>query len=204
MDILGTGFDLIHRYQYLAIVVLLMLGIVGLPIPDETLLVFVGYLNYKGDLWGPWSLVSAVLGSASGITISYGLGRLLGARVTTAVGKWLHLSDRHAAAARRWMNRWGPYTLLVAYFVPGMRHVGALAAGAAGLRFSAFAICAYTGALLWSATFIGVGYALGEAWVASSMQVHQTVRWMGIGVGVTLTVAMVLVKIRRRGLETRT
>lgn len=74
----------IHNYEYLCIVMLLMLGIIGLPIPDETLLLFVGYLSFNGELSLPISLLSAMLGSVCGITISYGLGHLLGARVPAA------------------------------------------------------------------------------------------------------------------------
>jgi membrane protein DedA with SNARE-associated domain len=36
----------ITEYGYAAIVGLLMLGIVGLPVPDETLLTFTGYLVF--------------------------------------------------------------------------------------------------------------------------------------------------------------
>ena len=38
----------ITQYGYLAIFCLLMFGIVGLPVPDETLLTFTGYLVFKG------------------------------------------------------------------------------------------------------------------------------------------------------------
>ena len=54
------GFECIGRYGYLAIFLLLLLGIVGLPVPDETLLLFVGYLSFKGDL-----RLGAALGSRS-------------------------------------------------------------------------------------------------------------------------------------------
>lgn len=47
---MGTIDYLISHYSYAAIFSLLMLGIFGLPIPDETLLTFSGYLVSKGDL----------------------------------------------------------------------------------------------------------------------------------------------------------
>ncbi|MBV8729091.1 MAG: DedA family protein, partial [Acidobacteriia bacterium] len=65
----------ITQYGYLAIFLLLALGIVGLPVPDETLLTFTGYLIYKGHLSPPLAFASALGGSASGITASYALGR---------------------------------------------------------------------------------------------------------------------------------
>lgn len=187
----------IHNYEYPAIVLLLMLGIIGLPIPDETLLLFVGYLSFKGELSTPLSLSAAVLGSACGITISYGLGHLLGARVPTTLGPWLHISQTRFLTARRWINRWGKYGLLVAYFVPGLRHLSALTLGASGLHYSSFAVFAYTGAVVWSTTFITVGYFLGEEWVASSATLHHTFRWIGIG-AVGTVVGLVVVMLLRR------
>ncbi len=187
----------IHNYEYPAIVLLLMLGIIGLPIPDETLLLFVGYLSFKGELSTPLSLSAAVLGSVCGITISYGLGHLLGARALATLGPWLHINQTDLLTARRWISRWGKYGLLVAYFVPGLRHLSALTLGASGLHYSSFAIFAYTGAVVWSTTFISVGYCLGEEWMASSPTLHQTFRWIGIGAVVTV-VGLIMVMMFRR------
>jgi membrane protein DedA with SNARE-associated domain len=85
----------------------------------------------------------------------------------------------------------------VAYFVPGLRHLGALTLGASGLRYPTFAIFAYTGAVVWSATFITAGYLLGEEWVTSSAALHHTVRWIGIGT-VVIVVGLILVMMFRR------
>jgi len=187
----------IHNYEYPAIVLLLMLGIVGLPIPDETLLLFVGYLSFKGELSTPLSLSAAVLGSTCGITVSYGLGHLLGARVPTTLGPWLHINQTRFLTAQRWVSQWGKYGLLVAYFVPGLRHLGALTLGAAGLRYPTFAIFAYTGALVWSTTFITAGYLLGEQWAASSATLHHMFQWIGIGAVITVVGLIMVVMLRR-------
>ena len=37
-DIMKSAFAWVHSYGYIAVFLLVMLGIVGLPIPDETLL----------------------------------------------------------------------------------------------------------------------------------------------------------------------
>jgi membrane protein DedA with SNARE-associated domain len=68
----------ITQYGYLAIFSLLVLGIVGLPVPDETLLTFTGYLVYSGHLSLPIAYAAAFCGSACGITLSYALGRWFG------------------------------------------------------------------------------------------------------------------------------
>ena len=59
------------KYSYLAIYVLLTTGIVGLPVPDETILTLLGYLVSKNELILFPTIAVAFLGSISGITISY-------------------------------------------------------------------------------------------------------------------------------------
>ena len=68
----------IGQYGYFGIFALLVLGIVGLPVPDETLLTLVGYLLYRGKLNLAPALAAVLLGSVCGITISYLLGRTTG------------------------------------------------------------------------------------------------------------------------------
>src|SRR5262244_3898353 len=68
----------ITQYGYIAIYALLVFGIVGLPVPDETLMTFTGYLVYTGHLSLVPAWLAAFCGSASGITISYILGRTFG------------------------------------------------------------------------------------------------------------------------------
>src|SRR5580698_9049584 len=67
--------DLVARYGYVAIFCLLMLGIVGPLIPDETILVFAGILVREGRLDYAAVLAAAYAGSLCGITMSYLVGR---------------------------------------------------------------------------------------------------------------------------------
>jgi membrane protein DedA with SNARE-associated domain len=60
---MDLAFAWITHYGYVAIFLLLMFGIVGLPVPDEALLTFVGYLSFKGDLQLVASLLTAFLGT---------------------------------------------------------------------------------------------------------------------------------------------
>ena len=56
-------FQWVSQYGYAALFALLVLGIVGLPIPDETLLTFAGYLAYRNDLRLSLTLLVGILGS---------------------------------------------------------------------------------------------------------------------------------------------
>jgi membrane protein DedA with SNARE-associated domain len=192
---MDPGLAWITHYGYVAIFFLLVLGIVGLPVPDEALLTFVGYLCFKGELDLVASILTAFLGTGCGITLSYVLGRLFGLRVFTGIGRLFHISPARVAEAQASVRYWGPYALPIAYFLPGVRHAAALIAGASQLPLRRFSASAYPSALLWSATFIGIGYGLGAEWSRLSLQVHWTVVTTAIVAAVT---ALALVVLWRR------
>lgn len=193
-----TGIEWIIRFGYPAIFLLLMLGIVGLPLPDETLLTFVGYLSSKGTLGLGPTLAVAFLGSACGISVSYGIGRLAGPRIVAKLGPLLHFRAEHLAAAERWVQRWGTYALVIGYFVPGVRHLIAAIAGASHLSPGLFARYAYAGALLWSGSFIMVGYFVGEEWSRLSTLLHQTLMIGALLVLFALLIGLLVISTRAR------
>lgn len=152
------------RYGYAGIFLGLVLGIVGLPIPDETLLTLSGYLAFRGDFRLLPTCAVGFFGSACGITISYLLGRVVGLRLDGKLGRWLHLDRKALERVHAWFARGGKWLLLVGYFIPGVRHFTAIVAGSSKLEVPVFALFAYTGALLWSLTFISIGYRFGGEW----------------------------------------
>jgi membrane protein DedA with SNARE-associated domain len=154
----------ITQYGYAAIFLLLVFGIVGLPVPDETLLTFSGYLIYTGHLSPLLAFASALAGSASGITLSYTLGRAFGIALLHRFGKHLHLTPERLERAHAWFERIGHWALTFGYYIPGVRHLTAYAAGISSLEPHRFAIFAYMGSVLWVSTFLSLGYLLGERW----------------------------------------
>jgi membrane protein DedA with SNARE-associated domain len=190
------GFDWISHYGDAAIFLLLMLGIVGLPVPDETLLTFAGYLCFKGKLGLETTLLAAFLGSICGISFSYGLGRLFGLQVVKKFGPTFHLRPQHLTVTQHWFERWGKYMLLLGYFVPGVRHLTGIVAGASKLSPVVFSTFAYSGALLWSSSFIVLGYVTGEEWRELSQRLH-VVLVLG-AIAVFLVLSMAVLVLRRR------
>src|SRR5271157_3840937 len=149
-----------------------MFGIIGLPIPDETLLIFSGYLAFKGQLHIVPTIVSAFLGSICGITVSYGLGRIGGYALIIRYGHWVHITEERIGRTREWLEHRGRWGLFIGYFIPGVRHLTALVAGTSRMRYAVFATFAYAGGLVWSTSFITAGFFLEKGWrkVASSVR----------------------------------
>ncbi|HZT32373.1 MAG TPA: DedA family protein [Bryobacteraceae bacterium] len=165
----------ISQNGYPAIFSLLVLGIVGLPVPDETLLTFTGYLIYRGHLHPGWAFLAAFGGSACGITVSYTLGRTFGIALIHRYGRYLHLDEARIQQAHNWFERAGRWALTFGYFIPGVRHFTAYAAGMSDLEPHWFALFAYSGALVWATTFLSLGYFLGEQWETVVRQLHRHV-----------------------------
>lgn len=159
-----AAFHWISQHGYAGIFSLLVFGIVGLPVPDEWLLTFSGYLVYKRTLAFVPTFAAAFAGSACGITFSYLLGRLFDTYVLLKYGRFIHLTPERLERVHTWFERRGRWTLLVGYFIPGVRHLTGYVAGASGLSYANFALFAYTGAFCWAAAFISLGYVLGEEW----------------------------------------
>ena len=189
----------ITQYGYIAIYALLVFGIVGLPVPDETLMTFTGYLVYTGHLSLVPAWLAAFCGSASGITISYILGRTFGLALIHRYGKYFRIKQEHVDKAHAWFEKRGHWSLTFGYFIPGVRHFTAYAAGMSDLEPPPFVLFAYSGAALWASTFIGLGYFLGERWEAVERNIRSYMLWLTIAGVIAGASYLVWRKKRRPG-----
>jgi membrane protein DedA with SNARE-associated domain len=185
----------ITTYGYGAIFVLLMLGVVGLPIPDETLLVFCGYLISKGRMQPLPAWLTAIAGSWCGISLSYTIGRTLGLGVVHKYGKFLHITEERLAKVHLWFDRIGHWALLVGYYIAGVRHFTAIVAGTSKLKFTHFMAYAWTGGALWVTTFLTLGYFLGENWQRIAESIHHYLLYVSL---VVIAAALCYYLLQRR------
>jgi membrane protein DedA with SNARE-associated domain len=178
----------IATYGYAAIFFLLVLGIVGLPVPDETLMTYTGFLVFKGTLQFIPAFLAAFLGSVAGITISYWLGRKLGLPLVHRYGKYVHFGQPELDRVHNWFHRMGRWTLTFGYWVPGVRHFTAYVAGTADMPFAEFALFAYSGGFIWCLSFISLGYLLGDRWEWALERLHKDVLYVVIAAAVCVLV----------------
>ncbi len=188
----------VTQYEYAGIFVLLMLGIVGIPIPDEIILLFSGYMVSQGKLSLPGTIGVSFLGAVCGISLSYILGRTVGVRLVKQYGHYIHLTEERLELGRQWFQRAGRWGLFFGYFVPGIRHVMAYLAGTARLGVGTFALFAYTGGFFWSVFFILAGRYFGARWVKMPERIHRII-WIIAGVVILVLIFYFLVKKNRRG-----
>jgi membrane protein DedA with SNARE-associated domain len=154
----------IAQYSYCGIFLSLGLGILGLPIPDETLMVFVGFLVFQDKLNYALAIIIAFMGTSCGITISYFIGRLSDKLLLKKYSDKMHINPEHFQNAEEFYRKYGKSVLFIGYFIPGVRHLTAIIAGISYMSYRTFAVYAYGGALLWTIVFINLGYFLGNGW----------------------------------------
>lgn len=152
------------QYGSFALFFLLTVGILALPVPEETLMVIAGVLMHHGKLEIPHTIIAAFMGSLCGITASYILGRTAGHFFINRYGRWIGIGQVQIDKAHAWFERFGKWTLFIGYFIPGIRHFTGFSAGMTSLSYREFALFAYSGALIWVATFLSMGYFFGSYW----------------------------------------
>ncbi len=157
---------LIEHWGYLAIFVFVILGNVGVPVPEESILALAGYLVWQGDLRLPLVLLVGTLSAIAGDNLGYWLGRRYGQAAVAHYGRWVLLTPARIDATRRFVTRYGAVGVFAARFIAGLRFMAGPLAGSTGLRPLAFVIANTLGALLYVPTVVaagyGVGYGLGE------------------------------------------
>src|SRR5580693_10609076 len=102
-----TAIEWIMQHGSVGIFSLLAIGIFGLPVPDETLLAFVGYLIFRGRLHAVPAFLSAFCGTLCGISLSYAMGRGFGLWVIPRWRTPLHLSVERQEYVKIWFRRTG-------------------------------------------------------------------------------------------------
>lgn len=163
----------------------------GLPIPGETALIVASGLAASGHL--DLSLVIAIAAGAAicGDTLGYWLGRRFGRGLLLRGG--IGAAHRRNAIARadRYFARFGLATVFCARWLPGVRVVGAIMAGATHMSWPRFAIANSLGAIAWATTVGVIAEAAGET-------VSTTFAIIGLTLGAVAIVVAAWRERRRR------
>lgn len=191
--------ELILQYGYAALYGLLAVGIIGLPVPDEILMTFVGYLTGVGWFHFGIALVVSFAGAMTGMIVSYSLGRKVGKPFLWRYGKWVKLTPLRLSRAETWFHKYGLWTVCFGYFVPGVRHFTCYLAGVSSVKLWRYLLFAGSGAFIWCATFLSLGHFIGNSMDTIMPLVH---RYMAIAACLLVLVVaggtFVAVRCRKR------
>lgn len=154
--------DFVGRFGAPMVFLVVFIDQIGVPIPSPPMLLAFGALAGAGKVDPVLGLLAAVAGSLCADSAWFQLGRRKGSRVLGWMCRLSLEPDSCVSRTRDVVARHGARALLVAKFIPGLDTVGPPLAGMLGIGVASFLLWSAAGALLWAATFGGLGYAFSH------------------------------------------
>ncbi len=162
------------------------------PIPSEAVMPFAGYMASQDKFSLPVILVINSVGALVGSGICYWIGVLGGKPFLVKYGKYFLVSQHDIARTETFFARHGKKTILIARFLPVIRHVISVPAGIARMPLPAFFLQTFLGSTIWGGVLILLGYYLGTNWETFS----NTLDRVGLPIKIILVLALVALGIR--------
>ncbi|MFT8363373.1 MAG: DedA family protein [Sporolactobacillus sp.] len=167
---MSTLQNFVITYGYIALYLILLLALAGIPCAEESLLFLVGALLTRSGqdaaLRLTLSILSAALGASSGMVGAYLIGYYIGKPFLMKYGCWIGLTKKRWSHAESIFIRHAFTAVCVGYFIPGARQLNPYLAGISKLSFRLLLPASLIGALLWSSLCLVSGYFLGSQFVS--------------------------------------
>lgn len=143
--------------------------LVGFILPGDTLLIITGLLTFQGTMTDekagillPIWLVCLCISVAAfaGGEVGYLIGHRAGPRIFERKESGL-FSKENVVRTNKFFERFGPFAIVAARFVPIVRTFAPVAAGVGHMSYRRYSLYNGIGALLWGSGLTFAGYLLG-------------------------------------------
>jgi membrane protein DedA with SNARE-associated domain len=177
---------LIHYYGLLVVAGLIALECVGLPFPGETVLIVASVIaGTKHDLNIASVILTAAGAAIIGRMIGYVIGREYGYWLLLRYGGYLWITESRIKLGQYLFLRHGGKIILLAQFLPVLRSIAGILAGANRMPWPRFILTSIIGAFLWATLFGLAAYSLGR-------QVERLTGWMVLAFGLVVLICIVV------------
>ncbi|HUI83124.1 MAG TPA: VTT domain-containing protein [Candidatus Binatia bacterium] len=134
----------------------------GLPIPATPLLLAAGALAGRGQMHLPLVVLTATAGCFGADVFWYCFGKRRGAVVLNHLCRIALEPDSCVRRTENTFSRYGPRTLLICKFIPGLNTAAPAMAGMLQAPYGRFVIFDLLGALLWTAAYSVLGFLFSK------------------------------------------
>ncbi len=194
----------VDHFTYLGIFAVLVLGSLGVPIPEEMAIIAAAVLSHAGLVRWWLALPVCLLGVLSGDMVLYWVGRHWGENVLN----WRVVRLVLTLKREQWLNaayrRHALKTIVTARHVMGLRAAAFLTAGIARVPFWKFVVADVGAAALGVPLGFGLAYFFTDEITAIAADVHRVERWLALA-GLLVLAALLVVGVwrwkRRLGTE---
>lgn len=158
------NFLIVHSefFIYSVIFLLLFLGGLGLPLPEDLIVLAGGYLAYEGYAQLYIVIPIAIFGALVGDFTIYFIGRSFGEGFIRFRYLKRFLSKKNLVKIRNYFSRHGNKTIFFARFVAGFRMAVYLVAGTLKISIPRFIFVDSLGAFISVPIVVFLGYFFGE------------------------------------------
>lgn len=132
----------------------------GFFFPGDSLLFTAGLLASQGLLNIYYLLPGVFLAAVLGDNVGYAFGRKVGPKIFTREDS-IFFHRKHIETARRFYDKYGNKTIVLARFIPIVRTFAPIVAGVGNMDYKRFLTYNLAGGLLWTVVTLGGGYLLG-------------------------------------------
>jgi membrane protein DedA with SNARE-associated domain len=189
--------DTLAAWGYLGIFLCVFVGNLGIPVPEETVLLVAGFLAGQDLLDVKTVYAVAVVSAIFGDGCGYLFGRTGGQRLVERLASKFEFIHRRYEWLKLFFSTHGRKAVFFARFITGARFMAGPMAGAAGMNFWRFLGWNVLGALVWCFLMIAIGYLLVNEWNSLHMT-HRAAQAFGVTALVAVLAAYLLLRWRSR------
>lgn len=160
LDELTQAYGLL-TYFILFLIVFCETGLVVTPIlPGDSLLFAAGAIAARGSLNAHVMAVALIVAAVLGDAANYAIGHSLGPKVLKNENSRIFRRE-YLEKTRKFYDRYGGKTIIIARFVPIVRTFAPFLAGVGEMSYLRFAAYNVIGAIAWVTSFVYAGYFFG-------------------------------------------
>lgn len=185
---LGLISSYIEHFSYLGLFAVLMLCGLGMPIPEDVVLLTGGYLVHRGITRYPITLAVSLLGVVAGDNSLFFMGRHFGSGLVRYFSIGRPGRKSQIERIEGFMQRHGHRAIFYARFLAGLRALVYLSAGSFGVRPTVFLLYDLLGAVISVPIVVTLGYVFGK-------QLELLVRYIGGFERLIMVVALLCVAV---------
>ena len=156
----------ITRYGYLAIFIILFLQEVGVPnpVPVELLLIFTGYLSFKGLLYLPFVIITAITADFIGANIIYFIFYVSGTFLIKNKPRWIPISEKKITRFTEKINNGGWLSIFLFRLISLTRGYTSVVTGLLRIKPRIYLPIVIISAFTWTMVYALLGFILGPSW----------------------------------------
>jgi membrane protein DedA with SNARE-associated domain len=166
------------QYGYALLFVWVLIEQGGLPIPATPLLLAAGALAGQGRMSLPAAVLAATAGCFGADVFWYCFGKRRGAVVLNLLCRIAMEPDSCVRRTESTFGKFGPRTLLICKFVPGLNTAAPALAGMVNVPYPRFVVFDLLGALLWTTAYSVLGFLFSKQLDRIARDAHLLSGWL--------------------------